>query len=228
VKIGVFSDLHSNIYALERMLGIESEVENWICLGDFVGLFPPVNEVVNKLRLNEFTVIRGDHEEYLLNNKKMEYSFTGNDSLERQRKHITRENRDYIFSLSDTLSITISGIKMHLRHSLHSDNKRSNKRYVVDLQAMNDKFADFDIVMFGDTHLPLISYCRDVVVVNPGSCGFPIDKVRHPSYVILDTHNLSCEIKRFDYDKEQLLIDITSHGYNQKLYDFVKNGYWDR
>lgn len=228
MKIGVFSDLHSNIYALERMLGIESDVENWICLGDFTGLFPPVNEVASKLRLLKIIAIKGDHEEYLLSNKKMEYSFTGNDSLERQRKQITRENRDYISGLNDKLSITIRGIKMHLRHSLHSDNKRGNKRYVIDLQAVNDKFADYDIVMYGDTHLPLISYCRDIVVVNPGSCGFPIDKIRHPSYVIFDTRNLSCEIKRFDYDKEQLLIDITSHSYNQKLYDFVKNGGWDK
>jgi len=228
VKIGIFSDLHSNIYALDRMLEIASDVEKWICLGDFIGLFPPVNEVVSKIRLLEFTAIRGDHEEYLLSDKKMEYSFTGNDSLERQRKQITHENRDYISGLRNTLSITINGIKMRLFHSLLNDGEPGDRKYALDLKDINDKFSNYDIVMYGDTHLPLISYCRDVVVVNPGSCGFPVDKIRQPSYAILDTSDLSCEIRRFDYDKKQLLNDIMTHGYNQKLYDFIENGYWGK
>jgi len=228
VKIGVFADLHSNVYALNKMLSIESNVDKWICLGDFVGLFPPVNEVVNKLRLHEFTVIKGDHEKFLLSGNKMEYSFTGNDALERQRQQITRKNKEYIFNLNDALSITISGIKMRLLHTLQSDNEQNGKKYLIDLKAVNDKFSDFDIVMFGDTHLPLISYCQDVVVINPGSCGFPIDVTGNPSYVILDTRNLACEIKRFHYNKEPLLADITTHGYHRKLYDFIKDGYWSK
>ena len=228
MKIGVFSDLHSNVYALDKMLDMESDVENWLCLGDFVGLFPLINEVVNKLRLLELIAIKGNHEKYLLGNKKMDYSFTGNDALERQRKQITRENRDYIKGLNDTLSLTIDGIKMRLLHSLQNDGELRYEKYVIDLKDINDKFSDYDIVMYGDTHIPLISYCRDVVVVNPGSCGFPVDITGNPSYVIIDTNNLSCEIKRFVYDKKQLLYDINTHGYNKKLYDFVKNGHWDK
>lgn len=226
MKIGIFSDLHSNVYALNRMLGLESNVDKWICLGDFVGLFPRVNEVVDIFRLQEFTVIKGNHEKFLLNEKKMEYSFTGNDSLQKQRKQISQKNRDYISSLSDTLSTTIGGIKICLIHSLITDNQQSSNKYFIDLHAVNDKFSEFDIVLYGDTHFPLISYCGDVVIVNPGSCGFPIDITRLPSYAILETRDLACELKRFDYNKTQLLNDISAYGYNQKLYDYLKNGYW--
>jgi putative phosphoesterase len=226
MKIGVFSDLHSNVYALNKMLSIESNVDKWICLGDFVGLFPPVNEVVDILRLPEFVVIKGNHEKFLLSEKKMEYSFTGNDSLQKQRKQISQKNRDYISGLSDTLSITINGIKICLLHSLLTDNEQSSNKYFIDLHDVNDKFSDFDIVMYGDTHLPLISYCKDVVVVNPGSCGFPIDITGLPSYVIFETSDLACKLKRFKYNKEQLLIDISTYGYNHKLFDYLKNGFW--
>ena len=228
MKIGIFSDLHSNVYALNKMLNLESNVDRWICLGDFVGLFPPVNEVVDKFRIYEFVVIKGDHEKFLLSGKKMEYSFTGNDALERQRKQITQINKEYISTLNDALSITLGGIKMRLLHTFQSDNEQSDKKYSIDLKALNDKFSDFDIVMFGDTHLPLILYCKDVVLINPGSCGFPIDVTGKPSYIVFDTRTLSCKIKRFQFNKKKLLADITKHGYHRKLYDFVKDGYWSK
>lgn len=222
MKIGIFSDLHSNIYAFENMLSVESGVNCWLCLGDFTGLFPPVNRVVDKLKSLYITTIKGDHEEYLLNNEKMEYSFIGNDSIEKQRINITNENKDYISGLKDTLSINIDRIKVHLLHSLYNHNDRILKKTVIDLSDINNKFSDYDVLLYGDTHIPLISYCKDVIIINPGSCGFPIDKLRKPSYAILDTNDLHCEIKRFDYDKKQLLADITSCGYSHKLFEYLK------
>ena len=117
---------------------------------------------------------------------------------------------------------------MRLLHALQNDVIQNSQKYLIDLKDVNDKFSEFDIVMFGDTHLPLISYCEDVLVINPGSCGFPIDITGNPSYIVLDTQNLSCEIKRFQFNKKQLLADITTHGYHRKLYNFVRDGYWSK
>ena len=49
-KIVIFSDLHSNIEALTTVVENEENVDQWICLGDFVGLFPGVNETINLMR----------------------------------------------------------------------------------------------------------------------------------------------------------------------------------
>ena len=38
--VGIFSDAHSNIDAIQAMYSRESDVSEWICAGDSVGLLP--------------------------------------------------------------------------------------------------------------------------------------------------------------------------------------------
>jgi putative phosphoesterase len=226
MKVGIFSDLHSNIYALQHMMEMEADIEQWICLGDFVGLFPAVNEVVDAIKQHAILAIKGDHEEYLLNNQKMEYSVTGNDSIEKQRNVITPENKVYIAHLKDTHSFYLDRLKCFMTHSLHSSHaKERNQRYTFDLQLINNRYKEYDVVLFGDTHLPLLTYCKSLILINPGSSGFPIDKMKKPSYVIFNTQDSTCQFKRIEFDKQKLLQDILIHGYHQKLYNFVNNGF---
>lgn len=44
----------------------------------------------------------------------------------------------------------------------------------------------FDIVMFGHTHVPIISYGNDIVAVNPGSISYPRQETRKPSYLMAE------------------------------------------
>ena len=117
MKLGIFSDLHSNIYALEAMLR-EPHVDRWICLGDFVGLFPLVNEVVEKIKEYRIFCIRGDHERALLSGDTLGNSATANEVLERQREAISSENRAYIRTLKDTAEIIFDGRRIHATHEL--------------------------------------------------------------------------------------------------------------
>lgn len=44
----------------------------------------------------------------------------------------------------------------------------------------------FDIVMFGHTHRPLLEIGEDVTVLNPGSLSFPRQEGRIPTYAIME------------------------------------------
>lgn len=46
---------------------------------------------------------------------------------------------------------------------------------------------DFDIVMFGHTHRPLIDIRKDIIVMNPGSLSYPRQEGRRPSYIVMET-----------------------------------------
>jgi hypothetical protein len=48
--IGLVSDIHANLPALEAVLRDMGEVEQMLCLGDFVGYGPWPNECVALLR----------------------------------------------------------------------------------------------------------------------------------------------------------------------------------
>lgn len=45
---------------------------------------------------------------------------------------------------------------------------------------------NFDIVMFGHTHRPIIDYNNKIIALNPGSLSYPRQEGRRPSYILMD------------------------------------------
>lgn len=48
------------------------------------------------------------------------------------------------------------------------------------------KEKTIDIVMFGHTHTPEITWHSGLVLLNPGSLSYPRQKNKNPSYIIMD------------------------------------------
>jgi predicted phosphodiesterase len=68
MKITVFSDVHGNLPALERLLELEAGSDRYIFLGDAVNYGPWSNECVDLIgSLPNCICIRGNHEDYFLN-----------------------------------------------------------------------------------------------------------------------------------------------------------------
>lgn len=62
---GVFSDIHSNLEALEAVLAVfgENGVEGYVCCGDLVGYGPQPNEVVDRIAsLKPLRGVSGNHD----------------------------------------------------------------------------------------------------------------------------------------------------------------------
>jgi predicted phosphodiesterase len=66
---------------------------------------------------------------------------------------------------------------------------------------------DASVIVFGHTHLQHYGYCGDTLIINPGSCGQPLDFNIMASYSILEDtpHCLCVEEKRVRYDIEQTI-----------------------
>lgn len=45
---------------------------------------------------------------------------------------------------------------------------------------------NFDIVMFGHTHRPIIDYGKNIIAMNPGSLSYPRQEGRQPSYIVME------------------------------------------
>ena len=71
MKIAVISDIHSNIYALDKVLeDIKSKnIDNIVCTGDLVGYGTRPNEVINRLREEKILTIMGNYDEAIGNFK---------------------------------------------------------------------------------------------------------------------------------------------------------------
>ena len=70
MKTLIYSDVHGNLPAFEKMLKVEQDCEQYICLGDLVNYAPWSNECVDlALSLPNSILLMGNHEQAFLNKK---------------------------------------------------------------------------------------------------------------------------------------------------------------
>lgn len=225
MKIGIYSDLHSNLPALEKVLERRLDADIWLCAGDTVGLFPFVNEVIDIQREMRVISVVGDHEYFLLSGKKMEHSFSGNESLVKQRKSITADNLKYLQGLRNEESLNLGGLKVHLSHYPTEEQRISMVKSPIHMDAIESAYPEHDLIVFGHTHIPLVSYGKKAIILNPGSLGFPVDIRRRPVAAIFDSFNANVEFLRFEIDGLRLLNAIDTLDYNPALRKYIENGY---
>lgn len=221
MKIGVFSDVHSNNYALNEIFKAEKDINKWLCSGDFCGLFPNVNETINLLRENDVIMVLGNHENSLINSSiKIENSFTANQAIKKQRETISKKNMKFLHQLKPAIDIVVNNKKIHMTHELQPE----LGKYTFNFKALTKSFKS-DFIIFGHTHLPLVQYLNNSIVINPGSLGFPVDLKRKGSYMILDLEEMEVKLRHIKYSKTSLISDIKRNKYNHKLIQYIANNH---
>jgi len=223
--LGIYSDLHSNRPALRSMRQAFGHVDRWISLGDSVGLFPSVNAVVDWQRRAEVLAVAGDHETHLLSGQAMTHSYTGNAALEYQRSVISQENWDYLRGLATTGVFEIDGIRFYLAHTASRDDWSHVEPDAADFEKL---FPDCDFALLGHTHLPSTRYGRNLVVLNPGSAGFPVDVARLPSAIRFDTTSGRWDLIRFEPSKVDMLRMLKDEWGTDGLVRYIENDFrWE-
>lgn len=90
-------------------------------------------------------------------------------------------NNDYFSDLAREKEIKIGKYRVLLTHGHF---------YYVSVDTENIKTEaisrQFDIVMFGHTHRPLLEIEDNIIALNPGSLSFPRQSNRIPTYAIME------------------------------------------
>lgn len=95
--------------------------------------------------------------------------------------HIILGNNDYFSELPREEELQIGKYKILLTHGNYYY-VGSGTYYLKE----EGRARDFDIVLYGHTHVPLVEIEDDIIVANPGSLSYPRQKNRKPSYAIMD------------------------------------------
>ncbi|MBI4530122.1 MAG: metallophosphoesterase, partial [Candidatus Latescibacteria bacterium] len=68
MRLGIFSDIHGNLEALEAVLEALRgyAIDRYICLGDIVGYGANPNECIDAVRGLTDTVVMGNHDHFVL------------------------------------------------------------------------------------------------------------------------------------------------------------------
>jgi len=217
MRLAVFSDIHSNIEALECVLKrIDKEKVDYVyCLGDIVGYGPNPNECVDLVKRSTDKVIMGNHDSAVINQTDiLLFNSYARESTEWTRRMISDDNYEYLLSLP----LKISENNMLFVHSTPLIPEDWN--YVLTQYGAEKQFNYFTemICFIGHSHRPdVFRSIDDRIIVNSGSVGQPRDGNPDSCFVIYDTDKNSYEFIREKYDIKSVYKKIIKAGLNEFL-----------
>ncbi|MFH1369593.1 MAG: metallophosphoesterase family protein [Elusimicrobiota bacterium] len=219
MKIGIFSDIHGNIYAFNEVM---NSLKNESCdlhvfLGDACGYYYYANEIIDVLRdMKNLVAVRGNHDDIfikIIKNKEIEKEYTERygKALSLLKNSISPKNMDYLKKLPEKERISKYSICMY-----HGSPSNHLEGYVYPTNNLSFfKNISEKYVFLGHTHYPMNKTTGAARFINPGSCGQPRD-FDMPSYAVLNVETGEFKIKRVDYNKNALIEEILRHGENNK------------
>lgn len=124
MKIAIFSDVHGNIYAFEKILKSirEHHVDVFIFCGDICGYYYHQNEIIDILKnMDNLHCILGNHDKIFLDILNKEYSqetYTGiyGKSAELLKKNISSDNLKFLKNLNHKKDLSIYGYNIGVFH----------------------------------------------------------------------------------------------------------------
>ncbi|WP_424493846.1 metallophosphoesterase family protein [Salinimicrobium sp. GXAS 041] len=209
MKIALFSDIHSNLPALEAFFeDLEKrEVDAIYCLGDLVGYNIWPNEVIDEIRKRNIPTIAGNYDFGIgrasddcgCAYKTDEEKENGAVSISFTNEIISEKNRMYLRHLPAHIRLEYQLNKDKLNLLLVHGSPRKINEYLFEDRAEKSLLrimeqANADIMCFGHTHKPYHRILNSGEEKNPhyrhainlGSVGKPKDHDTRGSYVILE------------------------------------------
>jgi len=236
VRIAIFSDIHANILALNRVLeeiGKDS-FDAVYCLGDLVGYGPRPNEVIETMRASGIQTVMGNYDDgvgherggcgcaYVTDEEKK----NGQKSIEWTTEQVTPENKEYLRSLHERIEFTAEGYRVLL---VHGSPRRINEYLYMDrpeksLHRMLESI-DADVMVCGHTHNPYHRIVKDIQIINDGSVGKPKDGDPRACYAAIELgETINVEFRRVEYPIEVVAGEIREAGLPSAFADALLTG----
>ena len=213
MRIALFSDIHSNLPALEAVLkDIENRKPDAVyCLGDLVGYNIWPNEVINEIRKRGIPTIAGNYD-FGIGRKSDDCGCAYKTDKEKEmgavsisftNEIVKDDERNYLRTLPAHLRVEfqLNNDKLNLL-LVHGSPRRINEYLFEDRDEKSLhrilKDANADIMCFGHTHKPyhrILNLDEDKEfyrhAINIGSVGKPKDGDNRACYVLLNINEQS-------------------------------------
>ncbi len=220
MRLGIFSDVHSNLEALQAVVAAyrELKIDQYICLGDVVGYGASPNECCQIVRELARVVVLGNHDAAVTG--RMDYSFyydAARQALDWCTAQLTPENLQWLKKIPYTAHQ--DGLGFSHGNPLSPE----NFDYIFTLDQAADLLPSFerlkDVNFIGHSHLTKSfalspEEVNEVVarrfglrrmrkyVLTVGSVGQPRDYDARACFTVFDTESRVFEFHRVEYDLE--------------------------
>ncbi|HVC34567.1 MAG TPA: metallophosphoesterase family protein [Chloroflexota bacterium] len=223
-RLAILADVHGNLPALEAVMAdlARFAVDHVVVAGDLINLGPFPAEVVDAVLEQGWSVIRGNHEYYLLDYQTARAPAAWSDPLRWSMvrwssQRLGEQRRRRIATWPDTLSLRFpDGPPILVVHGVPRSPWTGIGRRATD-EEIGQHLADVaePVVVVGHTHLTMDRRVGPWQVLNPGSLGDPLDGISTASYLLLESnsHGWQPQFRRVPYDRARLFAECDKQGY---------------
>jgi predicted phosphodiesterase len=215
---GVFSDIHSNLEALETVLLFlrDKKVERYICAGDVVGYGPNPNECVDLIKtLEGLDIVVGNHDLAACGLKETAlFNEYAQKALAWTSQNLTQDHQIYLSELPRSLVLDDLSV-------VHGSPRQPTDEYLMNYSQYKENLPLLKSVatFTGHTHIPFV-ISSDIIrtllgkteislntankyVINVGSVGQPRDSDPRAACGIFDPDKMLFQMFRLEYDVER-------------------------
>jgi putative phosphoesterase len=220
MRYAFFSDLHSNIFALEAVLAdvATAGVDQRYVLGDLVGYAPWPNEVLDRLREEAIPIVMGNYDDGTgFGRDECGCAYThpvekalGDAGFAWTKAHTSETNTAWLRTLAPQIRFEADGHRFLL---VHGSPRKMNEYLYEDKPdstfARIAADANADVIVCGHTHRPYDKTVGTTRFINDGSAGKPKDGDPRACWALAETSpaGVSVAFRRVEYD-----IDAAAQG----------------
>lgn len=196
MRVAVLADIHGNLPALEAVLAeVEAAAPDLVVVCGDVASGPLPAESIELLRsLPTARLVRGNADRELVS------AFDGRLSNDWCATQISADQRDFLASFAETVSIDVDGLGRALfcHGSPRSDEEMMTSETSDERLKELTAGVDAALVVCGHTHMPFDRMVSGVRVINPGSVGMPFGEPG-AHWALLGP---GVDMRHTDYDRE--------------------------
>lgn len=242
MKVGVISDIHGNLVALNAVLRDldKQHVDQVVCLGDLAFKGPSPDECVRSIKRLGIPCVFGNTDLYVLSATDAPKADIGipyepsQAELPYLRWHVSRMSSseiEYLSGLPFDYRMEADGQTMLFVHATPRDCfsaiEPTDSGDKLD-STLGDVNADW--IFMGHIHRPFAFKHKGVNLVNVGAIGFSLDHEWRASYCIVDTATRSIGLHRVEYNITECVRIATDVGFcfSPEWYgEALRRGWWE-
>ena len=226
MKILVYSDVHGNLYALNKLQNSKNykEADLRVFLGDAVMMCPYPNECLENIWESGDVFLLGNHDSYCAYGlPEEEFVYFKADKREHQTYMRNKTKQEYIDKLKTMpkdYSIEVQGKKFYFTHYAWETEKLvmddpDDPNAPTEKTAAMFEDINADYVIFGHNHKPAEFDYKNKKFVCVGSLG-----MKYPGhYIVINIDNgvVNIERNKIYFDVEKLKQEMTKENYPSAL-----------
>ena len=230
--IGLISDVHANVLALEAALAAlkRAGATTTVCLGDLVGYGPAPNETIDLMRSSNIMCTLGEADE------RIAYGFAtrakragvADETIEWTRTVIEPDHVTWLRSLPVQRRLDTPAGRLRWFHGTADDpaDRINLQQDPMSLTRLLQR-QRCTILSCGGSHVP---YFRKVAsagwVINPGSVGLSLNGEPGADYALvrIDGDGVDVRMDKVEYDVAAVAFDIVAWGLPAVIAEAVQRG----